>query len=333
MLEVVNPGLLLAIQDGGRPGLARLGVPRSGAADAWGLAVANILAGAPAAAAALEATLGGAELLAVETCAVALGGADLCAERDDGQPLASGRVHRLPAGARIRLTGGPHTAPTETPRVRAYLALAGGIATPRVLGSASTLAIAALGGIDGRTLRPGDRVAPVRPGDLSAVSRTWPFGIAPHPSTQIGPIRFVPGPDLRHLPADAVAALEASTWTVGPSSDRMGIRLDGPPLAAGNEILSHPVVPGAIQLPPDGRPLVLMVDGPTIGGYPVLGVVSRAELPRLGQLRPGDRVTFGPQDAGEARMAWRDRQQLLARVAESLRADAAWDALAGDAGA
>ena len=149
MLEVVDPGLMLTLQDRGRPGWASVGIPPSGAADAWGLAVANRLAGAPADAAALEVTLGGAELIVRETCLISLGGADLGAERDDGLALAAGAAHRLPAGSRIRLTG-------SRSRLRAYLGLAGGIVAGRVLGSASTYAAAALGGLDGRALRAGD---------------------------------------------------------------------------------------------------------------------------------------------------------------------------------
>jgi biotin-dependent carboxylase-like uncharacterized protein len=333
VLRVEHPGLLLAIQDGGRPGFAHLGVPPSGACDPWGLAAANVLAGAPADAAALEATLGGLVLSVEETCAVALAGADLGAERDDGRPLDAGVVHRLPAGSRIRLTGVARRAdPGSVAGARAYLALAGGIAVGRVLGSASTLVQGRLGGIGGRALQAGDGLGPVRRGDLSAVGHRWPASSAPHPATRTGPIGFVPGPDLAQLPDEVMAALCAPAWTVSAASDRMGLRLSGTPLASGHEILSHPIVPGAIQVPADGRPLVLLVDGPTIGGYPVIGVVPRVDLPRLGQLRPGDRVRFGPLDASQARAALRDQQRAFARVADTLRADAPWHDLAGGAG-
>jgi 5-oxoprolinase (ATP-hydrolysing) subunit C len=333
VLEVVHPGPLLTIQDRGRPGLAHLGVPPSGACDPWGFAVAGILAGAGPDAAALEVTLAGAELLVVETCAVALAGADLGAERDDGLPLASDAVHRLPAGARVRF-GGVARYPWSggASGMRGYLSLAGGVAAGRVLGSASTLVAGALGGIDGRALRAGDRLVPVRPGDLAGVGRTWPGGLFPHPASRPGPIGLVPGPDLRRLPADAVTAFAAAAWTVDAASDRMGVRLAGTPLAPGAEILSHPLVPGAIQVPAGGRPIVVLADGPTLGGYPVIGVVPRSELPRLGQLRPGDRVTFRPMTADEARAAWREAAQLLAHVAATVGADAVWHRLADDAG-
>ncbi len=325
MLEVVAPGPLLTLQDRGRPGFAHLGVPPSGACDPWGLAIANLLAQAPQDAIAIEVTLGGTQLRAVETCAVSLAGADLGAEMDDGRPLPAGAVYRLPAGSQIRFAG-------SRTGMRAYVGLAGGVAARRVLGSASTCVPAGIGGIDGRPLRAGDVLLPLRRGDLGATGRAWPVRSAPHPALVDGPLRFVPGPDLRHLPADAAEALAAATWRVGSASDRMGIRLEGAALPPGREILSHPVTPGAIQVPADGQPVVLFVDGPTIGGYPVVGVVPRWERPRLGQLRPGDRVTFAPQDAAEARAAWAEQQQLLEAAAAMIGVDALWEGLADGAG-
>ncbi len=325
MLEVVDPGFLLTLQDRGRPGWAHLGIPVSGAADAWGLAVANLLAGAPASAAVVEATLGGAELLVRETCLVTLGGADLGAERDDGLTLAAGAAHRIPAGARLRLAGSQRG-------LRTYLGLAGGLVAHPVLGSASTYATAGLGGVDGRALRAGDVLTPMRRGDLAGAGMSWPAEAPPHPATAPGPILFVPGPDLRHLNIDVVDAFTAATWQIGRASDRMGLRLEGTPLPAGREIVSHALVPGAIQLPSGGQPLVLLADGPTVGGYPLLGVVSRAEMPRLGQLRPGDVVRFQAQTPDRARKAWRAQQAGLARAAKVLEADTLWHRLADHAG-
>ena len=324
MLEVIDPGAQLLVQDAGRAGLAHLGVPRSGALDPWSLAVANLLAGAPIAAAVVEVTLGGTELLAVEACAVAIAGADLGAQRDDGRWLAPGAVHAIPTGGRVRFGGGGAG-------LRAYLGFAGGIAAEQILGSASTWAPGAPSGVVGRGLVAGDRIAPVRRGDLGAAGRSWPGSIAPDPAGERGPIRFLPGPDLRHLAADTVDAFAAAAWMAGDAVDRMGIRLEGGPLPAGGEILSHPLVPGAIQVPGDGRPLVILADGPTIGGYPVVGVVTRAELPRLGQVRPGDRLAFAPQSADDARAAWREQRRRLETAAAAIGADDLWTALADEA--
>jgi biotin-dependent carboxylase-like uncharacterized protein len=324
VLEVVDPGPLLTLQDAGRPGLAHLGIPPSGAADPFGFAVANALIGAPVGATTLEVTLGGAVLLAVETCAVAIGGADLGAVRDDGRRLAAGAVHRLSSGARIRFEGG-------TTGMRAYLGLAGGVAAASVLGSASTWAPGAPHGVLGTALRPGGLVRPARPRDLEACGRAWPADLAPHPAATAGSIRFVPGPDAERLPAGAREAFTATEWRASAATDRMGIRLDGGPLRPGEELLSHPVLPGAVQVPPDGRPLVLLVDGPTIGGYPVIGVVPRAELPRLGQVRPGDALRFEAQGADEARVAWRQARSRFEAAIRALAADALWTRLEDNA--
>jgi biotin-dependent carboxylase-like uncharacterized protein len=332
VLRVVHPGPLLTIQDRGREGFAHLGVPPSGACDSWALAAVGILAGAPSGAAAIEVTLAGAELLAEATCVVALAGPDLGVERDDGLPLAPDAAHRLPAGARIRFTGLGRTRwQGSASGMRGYLSLAGGVAARSVLGSASTLVAAGLGGVDGRPIRAGDLLAPVRPGDLSAAGRAWPRRALPHPASRPGPVGFVPGPDLRHLPPDALEAFLASTWITGTASDRMGVRLEGTPLEPGVEILSHPLVPGAIQLPPSGLPIAMLADGPTLGGYPVIGVVPRSELPRLAQLRPGDPVAFRPVTAEEARAAWREQGGRLEHEAATIGADAVWHRLADDA--
>ncbi len=324
MLEVVATGPLLTLQDRGRPGLAHLGVPPSGACDPWGLAVANALVEAPTHATAVEVTLTGAELLVVERCVVALAGADLGAERDDGRPLAPDAVHALPAGARIRFSG-------PAGGMRGYLALAGGIAVAQVLGSAATCPAAHLGGIDGRPLAPGDRLVPVSRDEGAAAGRRWPSVLAPHPAARRGPLAVVAGPDLRHLPDDTLERLAGSSWRAAPASDRMGIRLDGAALAAGREILSHPIVPGVIQVPGDGQPIVLLTDGPTIGGYPVAAVVPTFELPRLGQIRPGDPVAFAVLDAGTARSARRAQDERFEAAVAALRADVVWERLADDA--
>jgi biotin-dependent carboxylase-like uncharacterized protein len=325
VLAVIDPGPLLTIQDTGRPGLGRLGVPPSGACDSWGLAVANLLVDAAPGAAALEVTFGGCTLEAIETCVVGLGGADLGAERDDGRPLRRGTAHRVPAGARIRLTGADRG-------MRAYVALAGGISIEAWMGSASTYAPGRLGFADGRALRAGDRLAPRRPGDLDAVGSVWPVRLAPHPADKRGPLGIVTGPDLDAAPDGTLEALVTAAWRVSTSSDRMGLRLDGPSLGPGDEIVSHPLLPGAVQLPPDGRPIVMLVDGPTIGGYPVLGVVPAADLPRIGQLRPGDEVRFTPLAAETAREQSRGQRALLDRAAATLHADAVWLRLADRAG-
>jgi biotin-dependent carboxylase-like uncharacterized protein len=326
MLKIVEAGPALSLRDRGRPGYAHLGIPPSGAADPWGLAVANALADGVPDSAALEVVFGGTVLRVVRRCVVALAGADLGAELDDGRPLAPDAAHLLAAGARFRFTGaGRPFAEGGISGVRSYLALAGGIVARHLLGSAAPLAGVDRGGVPGGCgLEPGDRLEPVRRGDLSAAGRHWAGTAAPHPASQAGPILFVPGPDLRHLPRGTVDALSAAAWAVAPDSDSRGLRLLGTPMEPGREILSHALVTGAIQVPAGGLPIVTLPDGPTLGGYPVAGVAPRSEMPRLGQLAPGDGVTFVPGDPDAARAAWLAMERSLERGGVSVRAEAAW---------
>jgi antagonist of KipI len=327
VLEVVEPGPQATIQDGGRPGYGHLGVPTSGACDRWSLAAANLMLGNVASSPAAEIALGGFEAVAVEDCTIGLAGADLGAHVD-GRRVPTLAVHLLRRGKRLALpgaSGGPTGA-------RAYIALAGGLDVEAVLGSASTYALAGLGGIDGRALRAGDRLAPASRGDLSAAGRSWPASIAP-PTTRSGRIGVVPGPDLHRLPTGSLQALVDGTWTVSAESDRMGVRLDGRRLATAGEVVSQPMVGGAIQLPADGRPIVLLADHQTVGGYPVVAVVIEADQPRLGQARAGDELGFEAVTLAEARARRALQGSAMRSAAVTLRGDAVWDRLADDAGA
>ena len=164
---------------------------------------------------------------------------------------------------------------------------------PVVLGSRSTVLSAGFGGFDGRALRLGDRLAAGDPDRVLPPAR-WPGTPAPEPVDARRPLRIVPGPDSDALGPAALDGLETNAWTVSPTSDRVGLRLDGQALAvdAAKELASHGVTEGAVQIPPDGRPIVLLVDHQPTGGYPVVAVVITADLPRLGQLAPGAEARF-----------------------------------------
>ena len=321
MLEVLDPGLLSTVQDGGRPDLAHLGVPPGGACDPWGLAAANLLAGNAPDASALEMTVAGPALAVRATCVVALGGADLGARvEEEERPLRPGTAYLLRTGTRLVFEGGSGRG------ARAYLALAGGIAVPRILGSASTCLAGGFGGIEGRPLRAGDRLVPERPGDLAAAGRSWPADVPlgpPHDPDLATPVHVVPGPHAGRFPPGALEALLGTGWEVDPRSDRTGLRLAGPPLpgAGGGELVSLPMTWGAVQVPPDGRPIVLLADHPTVGGYPVIAVAIRADRPLLGQLRPGDEVRFELTAIDRAQAAARAEQALLGRGVELLGPD------------
>jgi antagonist of KipI len=313
VLEVVAPGLLSTIQDGGRPEAMPLGVPRGGACDPWALAVANLLVGNAADAPAVELTLLGPELAVLRDCVIALGGADLAAVvPEEDRALGVGASHRVRAGTTVRFG-----AATDGRGIRAYLALARGLDVPRVLGSASTYVAAGIGGLGGGPLAVGDRLVPVRHGP-SVADRRWPDGSGPAGVTpaDVRELRVVAGPHAHRLADDALERLLASAWEVDPRSDRMAVRLSGPALttADATEAVSQGVVWGAIQVPSDGQPIALLADHQTVGGYPVVAVVAAVDLGLLGQLGTGDRVRFRLVTVDDAQRAWRARAAALRRA-------------------
>ena len=327
-LEVLEPGLLTTIQDAGRRDWAHLGVPSGGACDAWSLAVANLLAGNEPDAAALELTVDGGAFRVTAPLLVGIAGAELGgAIRETGAALAPGRAHLLDAGSTIAFPG---VADAEA-GARAYLAVAGGIDVPAVLGSRSTALAAGFGGLDGRAVRAGDviRVRPDGQRKHRSAAATWPADVAPDrpPDT---PIRIVAGP----WPGSDELATGA--WRVAAGSDRVGLRLDGPAIRAEDEVGGLPsfgVIPGAIQVPSDGVPLVLLADAQTTGGYPVAATVIAADLPRLAQLKPGSPVRFEHVSLAAATEALRHQKVALDLGARLLRESARWDEAWRDAGA
>ncbi len=327
MLEVLEAGVLSSIQDAGRPDWTHLGVPIGGACDPWSLAVANLLVGNDAGAAAAEMTLVGGTFAVRAPITIGLAGADLGGiVRESGRPLAPGRTHRLEAGSTIAFPGDAD--PAARIGVRAYLALPGGVDVPQILGSASTALGAGFGGMDGRRLRAGDLLRAVMAGDPDPDAAWLALADEPLAAAETDPLRLLPGP------AAGLEAIVATEWAVGAASDRVGLRLEGPPLPAteSGELLSHGVVTGAIQLPPGGSPIILLADHQTTGGYPIAAVVITADHPRLGQLRPGARVRFAATTIDDARLALAHQRDALARGVAALRAGSAWDALWRSAG-
>ena len=267
------------VQDRGRSEFAAIGVPRSGAADAAAAGLANRLVGNADAAAVLEVTAGGLRIRAERTVLVAVTGA-VAVVTVDGRPAPFGAPLTLAPGAMLAL-GVPPVG------LRTYVAVRGGIAVPPVLGSRSTDTLSGLGPAP---LAPGDRL-PV--GDLAAEE---PFvDIAPvRPPSPVPVLRVLPGPRRAWLDPAAWTALTTQEWTVTADSNRVGLRLAGPQLtrARTDELPSEGLVAGAVQVPPDGAPVLFLADHPLTGGYPVLAVVVSADLPAAAQLRPGDGVRF-----------------------------------------
>jgi biotin-dependent carboxylase-like uncharacterized protein len=281
-LRVLETGASVLVQDRGRPGWAHLGVPRAGALDAPSADLANRLVGNHPDAACLEVVLGGLTLQSDKGSWVAVTGAP-CRVVVDGAAQAFGAAVRLSPGATLTL-GRPETG------LRTYLAVAGGVAVDPVLGSRST---DTLGGLGPPPVRAGDRLPVGEPSGPPAPLDT--------PRTPVpGALRITAGPRSDRVRGDVVDLLGRSSYTVSRDSDRVGLRLDGPPLdlATNDELPSEGIVVGAVQVPPDRRPVVFLADHPTTGGYPVVAVVEADDLWQCAQLRPGEAVRFRRADTG-----------------------------------
>lgn len=279
-LEIVSPGSLALVQDLGRPGYAHLGVPPSGALDVDALRLGNRLVGNPEDAAGIETVLGGLTIRAAASCTAAVTGPPV-AVSVDGREAGSHTPIPLQPGQKLTI-GRPATG------LRNYLTVSGGIAVPPVLGSRSTDVLSGLGPspLEAGTTVPLGPVSGV-PSGADVVTAS------PAPPELTVPVVLGPRDDWF---ADAASALNAQ-WTVTAESNRVGVRLDGPPLrrvstVSNSELPSEGVLTGAIQVPPNGLPLVFLADHPTTGGYPVVAVVRRASLGALAQARPGTLVRF-----------------------------------------
>ncbi len=293
-LEILDPGLLSTVQDvAGRRPWRRHGVPLGGAADPFSARLANRLVGNPDGAAVIE-VVGGGTLRVGSAAVVAITGG--LATEIDGIPLPPDAARRIAAGSRIRF--GPGRG------LRAYLAVAGGIDVEPVLGSRATDLRTGFGGLGGRPLQGGDRLE-IGSGRPSTGPLRWLAGRGE------GPLRIVGGPQATSA---ARSGLTSSAWAVGSAIDRTGGRLDGPPLEGGGEVAPQGLLPGAIQLPPDGAPIVMLADCPVTGGYRVPACVIGADLGRVAQLRPGDRVALTEVSVREARAAWLRMESELAAI-------------------
>ncbi len=291
-LEVLRSGALATVQDLGRPGLAHLGVGGSGAADRPSLRLANRLVGNPESAACVEATLGGLALRFSAPARVACTGAP-CAVRVDGRAADMYTPLSVPAAGVLDLS-------VPAAGLRTYVAVAGGIDVPPVLGARATDTLARLGPAPlapGARLRIGTRRGAPGPDGEEA---GWPvvgetLDVAPqraYPGEAT--LRVLPGPRDDWFVADAVATLCSAPYRVTPECDRIGMRLAGPGLVRSveRELPSEGTVPGALQVPPDGQPILFLADHPVTGGYPVIAVVAQDDLHLAAQMRPGGRLAF-----------------------------------------
>lgn len=297
---VLTGGWLTTVQDLGRYGYQHCGVSVSGAMDSFSAIIANRLVGNPDQAAVLELTLKGPELLFERDTVIAITGADLSPIRDS-HTVPMWESVWIPLGSRLRF-GLPRAG------TRAYLAIAGGIDVPQVLGSRSTHCASDTGGLEGRALRQGDVLSGGSPGLFlkQCIGRKLPNPLRP-PYERSASLRIIPGPQQDFFPHMALTTLTETTYTVSPQSDRMGYRLTGPTITQKTPapFISQGAVTGALQVPPDGQPILLMADRQTTGGYPVIAVVISADLPRAAQLAPGNHIRLVPCTVGNAQVALR----------------------------
>jgi len=343
-LLVHKPGLATTVQDAGRPGYRRDGVTTGGAMDSYALHVANMLVGNEAGAACLELTLAGPELEAREELLVAVCGADMGAHID-GEPLPLWRPVLLRRGARLRFG-------MARSGCRAYVAVAGGIGVPIVMGSRSTDARAAIGGIAGRRIAAGDAIPCGVAGGAAAPSpwaAAWTAALAQQcaaaeradrpalwaaapwfapPVAYAGGagddgivLRAMPGSEYGQFSEAARTALYRERYIVAQGSDRMGCRLAGTPLVreARAELRSHGLMPGAVQVPHGAGPIVLAADCQTTGGYPKIAHVAAVDMPLLAQAKPGDAIRFQPVEVARAQRLLLQREREMRGLAAAIR--------------
>ena len=299
MIELLRAGPLTTVQDLGRTAWRDRGISRCGALDDLALIQANLLVGNAPGAAGIEFTLGAATLRFAADGQVAFTGTDADATLD-GRPVRPGWREAVRAGQVLKLA-----APRE--RMRTLLAVSGGIDVAQALGSRSTDLKAGFGGFEGRALHDDD-VLPWRPPAAPARRRV---GLRPPPWD--ASVRVMPGPEHDQFSSAARDAFWSADWTLTPQSNRMGFRFAGPVLGriVTADLPSHGVLPGVIQVPPSGQPIVLLADAQTTGGYPKIGVVIAADLWKLAQLRLGATLRFVRCTRDDAVAALRERRILI----------------------
>ncbi|APE20394.1 MULTISPECIES: biotin-dependent carboxyltransferase family protein [Streptomyces] len=282
-VAVVRAGALTTVQDLGRVGYAHLGVPRSGALDPAAVRLVNRLVGNPETAAVLETTVNGCALRPRRAVTVAVGGAP-CPVRVDGRPAAWGTAVRVPAGSVLEVGAAVRG-------VRTYVGFGGGIDVAPVLGSRSADLLSGLG----PPPLTEETVLPLGAAPGTALRGAGDVPPWPGPPDELV-LRVRLGPRDDWFTAEALRTFATRAYRVSPASNRIGLRLEGPALdrALPGELASEGMVLGAVQVPPDGRPVVFLADHPTTGGYPVVGVVREADLGAAAQAVPGTRVRFTP---------------------------------------
>ena len=313
-LRILQPGAQTTVQDLGRFGFQQYGVPVAGAMDPRSLRLANLLVDNDPGEAALEITLTGPQIVFDEANYVALTGGDLGALLD-GEPMPRYQAVFVGAGQTLRFTGLRNGC-------RAYLAFAGGLDIPPVMGSRSTYMKAKLGGYKGRKLEAGDVL------DFRCPKPDLPFPERRRLGTDFVPqkeylLHVIPGPQDDHFTEEGMDTFFREVYTVSAEFDRMGIRLDGAAVEHkyGGDIISDGIAFGAVQVPAAGKPIVMTADRQTTGGYPKIGTVVSADFRILGQLKGGDKVRFAPVTVEQAQNGMSLERQFFRMIRDFLDRD------------
>jgi antagonist of KipI len=295
LFHVIKPGLFTTVQDLGRFGFQRFGVPVSGAMDKYAFSCANLLVGNYVSDACLEITLFGPELEVLNETQIAVAGADFQITINDDV---------VPMWQTLNVKKDDVVAFRESARsgCRGYLSVRGGIDVPLVLGSRSTYVRGGFGGCEGRALRTGDIIRTFVPQQLLKIERVMPRELIPSYEREFA-VNVVLGPQEDMFTARGVEAFLSNMYTVTPQSDRMGYRLDGASIEqeTTEEPLTDALMQGSVQVPPNGKPIVLMADAQTSGGYPKIATVTTLGVSRFAQARPNDRVQFRRTSQAQAR--------------------------------
>ncbi|MBM4322684.1 MAG: biotin-dependent carboxyltransferase [Deltaproteobacteria bacterium] len=302
--EVIEPGILTTIQDNGRFGFGRFGVPPSGALDPYSYRVANLLVNNHGNEACLETTLMGLKLRALGEFIISIAGGDF-APALNGEPLEMWRTHLLIEGDVIAFK-------KVGSGCRAYLSIGGGFVVPEVMGSRSTYLSGKFGGLEGRPLRKGallyrfDSSSP-----LNQIGLRFPEEWIPVFEKE-ATLRVIPGPQDDHFTQEGFQTFCSSAYGVSPQCDRMGIRLNGPRIErrpdVEESIISEGFLPGAIQVPGDGKPIIILTELVT-GGYTKIAAIISTDLTKAAQLKPGDRVRFKPISIEEAHSLLKEQEK------------------------
>lgn len=308
-IQILSPGPLTTVQDLGRFGYGKDGFGTSGAMDVRAAVTANLIVGNDRNAAVLEMTVMGITARVLDRTVIAFAGGDF-SPKINGMPVPMlGAVSVLPGdeiSLGFALTG-----------CRAYMAVRGGIDVPLVMGSRSTDIKCRMGGFSGRKLMAGDilPVLPAPPLSEADISRRR-LSYAPYFENGCLSVRVVPGPEDERFSDETLSTFYSEEYTVTPASDRMGMRLDGAPLctARGVDVISNGIAMGSIQIPPNGKPIILLADRQTVGGYAKPAVVITADIPSLAQARPGDRIRFVRCTLAEAQKTAREERKKLAGI-------------------